>query len=80
MSRSWEEEQALQQRYFDDLDRYDPIQHELDVESGKIAATFPKITKEETHEAVIRPAHNSPLSEKVRAKNLAMWTLRKARK
>jgi len=78
MSRSYEEEQRLQQEYFDAIDRFDPIQNELDLEADALigAKSIPKKQFAPTQKP--RPAHNTPLSEKTRAYNLAMWVLRKS--
>lgn len=75
MSRPYEEEQRLQQEYFDAIDRFDPIQHELDMEAARLTRTP---ARQVTCTEKIRPAHNTPLPEKTRAYNLAMWVLRKS--
>jgi hypothetical protein len=80
MSRSWEEEQALQQQYFDAIDRFDPVQHELDIEAAKLTGGQIKKENQFATPQAHRPAHNTPLSERVRAKNLAAWILRMNKK
>lgn len=77
MSKTYEEEQAAQQRYFDEQDRFDPIQHELDMEAAKITGVQIEIKYKLPPQKKHRPAHNTPLPEKTRAYNLAMWVLRK---
>lgn len=80
MSKTYEEEQAAQQRYFDGQDRFDPIQHELDMEAAKIKGVQIEIKYQLPPLQKHRPAHNTPLPEKTRAYNLAMWVLRKSKK
>lgn len=79
MSRSWDEEQRVQQEYFDALDRFDPVQHELDMAAEKITGDQNEIKKQFAPPQQIKPAHNTSLSERVRAKNLAAWILKQTR-
>lgn len=72
--KSWEEEQKLEQEYFDKLDKFDPVQEELNLESSKLEGKqVDKICTAFT--PAIKPEHNSPLSERTRAFNLSKWLL-----
>lgn len=72
--KSWEEEQKLEQEYFDKQDKFDPVQEELNVESSKLEGEqVNKICTTSTTPK--KPAHNSPLTERVRAFNLSKWLL-----
>lgn len=84
-NKDWNQEQEAQQRYFDEQDKRDPVQEELDAEAEKLfgsevkegAATLTEYSREILNSYI---AAHTTLTERQRAYHLAMWILRSAEK
>lgn len=82
-TRDWYEEQERQQRYFDEQDKRDLIQEEIDAEAEKIKSFEKAILEDvpadmpDTSREILKSyvAAHSTLTEKQRAYSLAMWVL-----
>jgi hypothetical protein len=84
-NKDWYREQEEQQRYFDEQDKRDPVQEEIDAEAEKLFGSEVKkgaASLSESSRQILQSyvAAHTALSERQRAYSLAMWILRQAEK
>ena len=78
-NKSTDEQRAYEEAGWDAIEVRDEVQDEIDILSAKSAAGQIKKNKQLSPPHAHKPAHNTPLSERVRAKNLAAWILKQAK-
>lgn len=78
-NRSTDEQKAYEEAGWDMIEQRDEVQDELDAIEAKLTGGQIKKENQFATPQAHRPAHNTPLSERVRAKHLAAWILKQAK-